>query len=236
MKQGADKPMPASVIASGVAAVHANAAQLGEEADLLGASEHWARTFALAHFAREELAKIPLLLIAGVRAAKGASVAWPTFRKLLEDHKPKWRIVVADLIRKRDYVGDGDEARIREELSVVAYLGKLVLAKTFEDSVLVDPRWHDNVRRWGTRRATSIYVGEVKGAFKKPSDLVRPVTAMTAVSRSRTAVRYYEPLMPAVVAFLADPPPTAPWPQVMAVRGRLLDGGVGGVPSNGLLD
>src|SRR6266852_8862223 len=108
MKQGADEPMSVSMIAEGIAVVHANASQLVEEADLLREREHWARAFALAHFAREELAKIPLLLIAGVRAAKGASVAWPTFRKLLEDHKPKWRIVVADLIRKRDYVGDGD--------------------------------------------------------------------------------------------------------------------------------
>src|SRR5206468_2402774 len=157
----------------------------------------------------------PLLLIVGVRAAKRAPVAWPTFRELLRDHKSKWQIVVADLVREREYLHQADQERLRDELTVVAYLGKLVLAETFKDRVLVEPLWHDNVNRWGRRRETSIYVEEVKGAFKKPGDRIPPGTAINAVSRSRTAVRYYEPLLPAVAAFLADPPTMAPWRYVM---------------------
>src|SRR5713101_743851 len=224
MKQGADEPMSVSMIAEGIAVVHANASQLVEEADLLREREHWARAFALAHFAREELAKIPLLLIAGVRAAKGVPVPWPTFRELLRNHKSKWQIVVADLVRDREYLHQAAQERLREEMSLVAYIGKLVIAGTFKDR-LVEALWHDNVNRWGKRRETSIYVEESKGAFKKPGERIPPGTAINSVSRSRTAVRYYEPLLPAVVAFLADPPTTVPWRYVMSLRGRLLGGG-----------
>ncbi|MBI3769740.1 MAG: AbiV family abortive infection protein [Deltaproteobacteria bacterium] len=236
MKQNADRSMPVAVIAKGVVEVHANAVDLIEEAGVLSARERWARAFALAHFAREELAKIPLLLIAGVRATSGAPVAWPIVRKFLNDHKPKWQIAVSDLVREREYLHEADQARLREELSVVAYLGKLVLAETFKDNVFVEQLWHDNVNRWGRRREQSLYVEEVNGTFKKPRDRIPPGTALNAVSRSRMTVRYYEPLIPEVAAFLANAPTTAPLSSVMTFRMRLSGGGVGGTVNNSLLD
>lgn len=234
MKQGADIPMSLPTIAEGVEATHSNASQLVEEADTLQARERWARAFALAHFAREELAKIPLLLIAGTRVANARSVEWPKLRQLLKDHRSKWQIVLADLVRERDYLADATEARLREELSVVAYMGKLILTDTFKDR-LVDALWHDGVSTWGRRRETSIYVEEVKGAFKRPIDRIKPGAALGALSRARTAVRYYEPLLPAVTAFLAEPPTTAPWPYVVSFRGRMASVGVGGGFDNDLL-
>jgi hypothetical protein len=55
MKAGSDQPMPLSVIVAGVEAAHDNAAQLVVEADALGSCQHWARAFALTHFARRNL-------------------------------------------------------------------------------------------------------------------------------------------------------------------------------------
>jgi hypothetical protein len=156
-------------------------------------------------------------------------------RAVLRDHKSKWQIVVSELVREREYLHQADNARLFEELSVVAYLGKLLLAGAFQGSLLSDPLWHDAVNRWGRRREMSIYIEEVRGAFKKPSDRIPPGTAVNAVSRSRTAVRYYEPLVPMVAAFLANPPTEVPWPYVLSLWQRLLAGELGGATSNDLL-
>lgn len=228
--------MSAAVISSGIVAAHENALRLVIDAEVLLARERWPGAFAAAHFAREELAKIPLLLIAGVRVAHGAPVDWAELRMLMSNHKFKWRAVVSDLVRNREYLHGADDVRLREELSLVAYIGKLVLGPTFKDSVLVLPLWHDAVHRWGNRRFKSIYVDEgPKMMFETPANRIPPGTAIKATSVSTMSVRYYEPLVPLVPAFLEAAPSMASDALVFGLWMQLSKGGVGGNMDPGLL-
>jgi hypothetical protein len=59
---------------------------------------------------------------------------------------------------------------------------------------------------------------------------------MNAVLRTRQSLDYYEPFVPLVSEFLADPPTSAPDAAVFDFRLRLLKAGVGGSLSHSLLE
>jgi AbiV family abortive infection protein len=157
--------MTVPVIVGGIEAVYANAAELAGEAEMLRDRGHWARAFALAHLSREELAKLPILLLVGVRTSKSVPVDWPFVRKLLNDHKHKWRVAVSELIRDRVFLHAAGRPRLWEEMATIAYAGSVVMARDFQGEAFVDPEWHEAVNAWGFRRFDSIYVDVVDGLF-----------------------------------------------------------------------
>ena len=68
-----------------------NAEQLISESRLLLDGNAYARSFSLAHFAREELAKVGMLEAAGTRLLAGHKVDFRKLSKRLTDHKEKLR-------------------------------------------------------------------------------------------------------------------------------------------------
>lgn len=78
-------------IDSYIEALMVNAEQLIRESRLLLDNSAYARSFSLAHFAREELAKIGMLEAAGTRLIAGHKVDFKKLSKRLTDHKEKLR-------------------------------------------------------------------------------------------------------------------------------------------------
>lgn len=74
-----------------MAALRENASQLIVEAKTLHGIKAYARAHALAHFAREELAKITMLGAAATRVLALQPVDWKDLNKRLRDHKSKLR-------------------------------------------------------------------------------------------------------------------------------------------------
>lgn len=74
-----------------MAALRENASQLIVEARTLHGIKAYARAHALAHFAREELAKITMLGAAATRVLALQPVDWKELNKRLRDHKSKLR-------------------------------------------------------------------------------------------------------------------------------------------------
>ncbi|TZF81966.1 AbiV family abortive infection protein [Cognatilysobacter lacus] len=70
-------------------AILSNAIELTDEAEILVAHQRWARAFLLAHFAIEEMGKIPMVVGIIGRIMKGEPVDWRKTRRRLSDHKAK---------------------------------------------------------------------------------------------------------------------------------------------------
>jgi AbiV family abortive infection protein len=72
-----------------VHALHSNAGELIREAEILISASCFARAYALAHFAREELAKCLILHATGVRILAGQQVDFRKLKKRLQCHRSK---------------------------------------------------------------------------------------------------------------------------------------------------
>ncbi|WP_350547011.1 AbiV family abortive infection protein [Pseudoalteromonas sp. 5-MNA-CIBAN-0065] len=68
-----------------------NARELLRESEVLFENKAFARSYTLAHIAREEIAKCKILYAAGRRLASGIEVDWKLTMKRLRDHKSKLR-------------------------------------------------------------------------------------------------------------------------------------------------
>ncbi len=68
-----------------------NARELLRESEILFDNKAFARSYTLAHIAREEIAKCKVLYAAGRRLASGIKVDWKLTTKRLRDHKSKLR-------------------------------------------------------------------------------------------------------------------------------------------------
>lgn len=66
-----------------------NAKELLRESEVLFQDKAFARSYTLAHIAREEIAKCKILYAAGRRLASGIEVDWKLTLKRLRDHKSK---------------------------------------------------------------------------------------------------------------------------------------------------
>ena len=70
--------------------VFENAQALVEDAEILFSNHRYARAYALAHLACEELAKLPMLVTAGLELACGRRVDWKKLDKRFRSHSEKW--------------------------------------------------------------------------------------------------------------------------------------------------
>lgn len=68
-----------------------NAKELLRESEVLFENKAFARSYTLAHIAREEIAKCKILYAAGRRLTSGIEVDWKLTMKRLRDHKSKLR-------------------------------------------------------------------------------------------------------------------------------------------------
>lgn len=125
-----------------------NAEKLVCEADLLFRNKAYARTYTLAHIAREELSKCIILYAAGRRAISGEEVDWKSTLRRLRDHKSKIRQEVVENALTA-------AALKEEELSDYLMLNVNAFAK------------HRN-----NQKNLSIYVGFEDGKLLAPSESI----------------------------------------------------------------
>lgn len=93
-----------------MAALRENASQLIVEARTLHGIKAYARAHALAHFAREELAKVTMLGAAATRVLALQPVDWKDLNKRLRDHKSKLRLEIVQLGMMLQAIGPNDMA------------------------------------------------------------------------------------------------------------------------------
>ena len=85
------KPMSIEDTFQVASAVLGNAKELVDEARLLLEHRKFARTFALAHLACEELAKPPVFFTIAMLIAQGEQIPWPKVDEQLREHMTKIR-------------------------------------------------------------------------------------------------------------------------------------------------
>lgn len=87
-----------------------NAAQLIREAKALHEIEAYARAYALAHFAREELSKAGMLTATGARILAGHPVDWKVLASRMRDHKAKLRLETVEMAFLMKGAGQHEQA------------------------------------------------------------------------------------------------------------------------------
>lgn len=127
-------------------ALLSNAGDLVTESALLGENGHFARAYALAHMAREELAKSMMLQAAAFKVLAGAPIDWAKLMKRFRSHDDKLKLEGVQSATLLSAVGHIDQ-------------GSLVLRHAAE---LAKYR--------NQRKNTAMYVELAEGKVSKPSD------------------------------------------------------------------
>jgi AbiV family abortive infection protein len=145
---------------AGIDALTDNASSLIAEAELLHERGYFARAYTLGHLAREELAKVTMLLAAGIRLIVGHEVDWEGLRQRFVNHKSKlrqdtlWNLMSSGAV----HTEKGED-----------YL-KLMEA-------VISGR--------NDAKNNSLYVGFRDGKFAKPAEVISAETAMRTIQLAR---------------------------------------------------
>lgn len=142
-----------------------NAESLFSESELLYQHGFYPRAYSLAHFCCEELAKIPMLVGAGLDIVNGETVDWKKLNKRLINHKEK---IKAGFVH--DYFFSevrADDSDLKEHLEAMETVGLV-----------------------NDMKNNSLYAGLVKGQFVKPAGIVNKdiVEQMMQLTRTRLNV------------------------------------------------
>jgi AbiV family abortive infection protein len=120
-----------------------NAESLYSEAVLLVENGHYARAYTLAHLCGEELAKIPMLVCAGLQLVDGHPVDWEKLGKRMRSHTEKIRGNHAhDYFRAEVRADDSDLRAYETALETTEDLNRLKNASLYaeqEGSVFLSP-------------------------------------------------------------------------------------------------
>lgn len=136
-----------------------NAVALLREARLLMRHRRYARAYALAHLASEEMSKIPMLVRAGLEAQTDPAFDWRAVAKRLQSHKAKLRgAAVWDYLLDPEIDGDVDLRRLADQLGGIDASNDL--------------------------KNQSLYSGVVKDAFVSPHESISPEIARGMLDRS----------------------------------------------------
>jgi AbiV family abortive infection protein len=143
-----------------------NAEQLVGEAKALFDLGANARAFALAHLAREELAKATILQAAGLRILARQEVDWKSLMRRLRDHKAKLRMEILEnaLLLKGQGISDFDAILTVKGLAAVA---------DFRNDL----------------KNVAIYVGFDDNKFVLPSDQINADNAGRTIELAATRLR-----------------------------------------------
>src|SRR5438094_4326761 len=93
--------------------VRENAHELLDEAELLLSNEKYARAYALAHLASEEMAKLPMLVSTAMNLLRGVEVDWKKFTSRFQKHETKIQgILIGDYLNDPNVESDEDIKRL----------------------------------------------------------------------------------------------------------------------------
>ncbi len=154
------KPLSINQIFSALTKIIENAQELVEDAELLLENNRYARAFALAHLASEELVKFQFLLPVASELARNHNVNWKEINKGLRDHRVK--IGGAILLNFMFEPPQGGVYQASELLQQMSTLKDKNDMKNF-----------------------SLYASQNGHDYFKPSELIDEQAAVACVSRAR---------------------------------------------------
>ncbi len=161
------KPLSINQIFSASSEIMENAQDLIEEAELLLKNNKYARAFALAHLASEELVKFNLLIPVAVELARDHSVNWNEIGSRLTNHHVKIRgAILLDFIRNPPQDGVYQTSALSQQMSTSKKLNDM--------------------------KNYSLYTSQIGQEFFKPSELIDDQTAMACVSHARELLQIYQ--------------------------------------------
>src|SRR5437588_14783 len=151
------EPLSVSQIFAASSKLMENAQELVEDAALLLEHHRYARAFALAHLASQEIIKFQLLCSVAVEVARDHPVNWKKIDQLLRDHEVKIRgAILFDFLRESPQDGVYQASELAQRMSAS---GDLNAKKNY-----------------------SLYVSQIGHDFVKPSDLIDHTTATECVA------------------------------------------------------
>jgi AbiV family abortive infection protein len=143
-----------------------NAAELIDEAELLLRHDRAARSYALAHLACEELAKLPMLLRIALDLTRGKSVDWSKFARRFRSHTEKIdNLHAMDYYRSDVRPGNQDYADFEAALRTTTTLAQ--------------------------RKNGALYVDFQSGKAQKPALAIDRATAEVMLLESRKRFRLF---------------------------------------------
>ncbi|MGG0569099.1 AbiV family abortive infection protein [Priestia megaterium] len=140
-----------------------NAIELIEEAEILFNGSKFARAYALAHLAFEELAKIPILADAPARIKYEDDYNWKEFWNEILSHKSKLDFSINFNLEHEQVF--------------------------LEITDLNDFKLVDVLKKMNNLKNASLYAGKTKGSLKKPSDIISKKISKNMILISK---EYYE--------------------------------------------
>ncbi|MGB9936496.1 MAG: AbiV family abortive infection protein [Methanobacterium sp.] len=144
-----------------------NARELLEEAELLLANKRYARAYKLSHLACEEMAKIPIIVNAGIEKLRGLEVNWKQVDQKMRNHKVKIKsFLFIDFLFDFDTENDKDIKRLFDDLDMVGE--------------------YNNLKNY------SLYTGRVHENFYKPSELFNEVFVVASLKLAKNRLIFFE--------------------------------------------
>jgi AbiV family abortive infection protein len=168
-------------IDQGIDSLVKNASQLIAEANTLLGVSAFARAFALAHLAREELSKVTMLYSAGGRMAAGHEVDWQSLMKRLRDHKAKLRMETVE--NALFMIGNGLTEKGEESLSNITAVSE------YRNS----------------QKNDSLYVGFTEGRFILPQEAITEHKARRTVKLAELRLQQQLYMQSKVPSFVQAP-------------------------------
>lgn len=159
-----------------------NAEELILEADTLYGANLYPRSFALAHFAREELSKCIILHATGCRIWSGMEIDWKRTMKRLRDHKSKLRLETVQNSLFAAAMGEPDKSEL--------------MAKNVESFA--------NYRNY--KKNSSLYVGISGGIVTRPSETVSKNQAFRTIQLAKASLEQEKGLWEATGSFASRKP------------------------------
>lgn len=160
------KPLSINQILTACSKIMENAQELIEEAQLLLEHNKYARAFALAHLATEELIKFNLLIPVAAELARNHNINWKEIGTRLTNHHVKIRgAMLIDFMRKSPQGGVFQASELSEQMNTSARVN--------------DMKNH------------SLYASQVGQDFFKPSELIDDQPAIACVSHARELLHIY---------------------------------------------
>lgn len=130
-----------------------NAESLFAESELLYQHGYFSRAYTLVHLCCEELAKIPMLVGAGLDLVNGDEVDWKKLHQRLTRHQDKLNAMhVNDYFRSEIRADDADVREHEAALETTPYLNNM--------------------------KNNSLYAGLIDDVFKEPSEVISQSDAM----------------------------------------------------------
>lgn len=152
-----------------------NAQELVEEATLLLEHNRYARAFALAHLASEELVKFQLLFPVALELARDHRIDWKQVDKTLRNHHAKIRGgILLDFMREPPQDGIYQASDLSQRMSASGTL--------------------NDMKNW------SLYTSLIDHDFVKPSECINAQTATACVASVHEQLQIFQMVYAAVLA------------------------------------